>query len=343
VIWIAWRYQRSVACVLALLALIVIGFTVVTGVIQHHYMIEFLGSPCHGRTLVIPGRGDHCGILEMRWAESSNYDVYIKVAGYAIAPVVGAILGLLALANELDHRTARLAWTQSISRSRWFTAKVAVGAASVAIILVPTAVVLSWWNGAISDNDLFARQNFGIAGWDLVAYGLFMFALTIVLGVVIRRAGWTLAAALVLFLIVAIAFPLRVREHLVTPTVHWYSVEATLGKGSTVSYSEAFPDNSWLLVNGVIPRSTAGTPTWNEVLESQEKVERCTSKYSTKTQVQWEKAETVCYRALHVENVSVYVATDQFWTLQLREGLLYLAFGMILIGGAWAYLRRIEP
>jgi hypothetical protein len=343
VTWIAWRYQRSVACVLTLLAFVVIGFTVVTGVIQHHYMIEFMGSPCHGSELAGPARGDYCGNLYSRYAQTVNFDIYIKVAGYAIAPLVGAILGLLALANELDHRTARLAWTQSISRARWFTAKVAVGAASVAIILVPTAVMLSWWNGTIGDNDLFGRQNFGIAGWDLVAYGLFMFALTILLGVVIRRAGWTLAAALLLFLVVAVVFPSRVRVHLVTPTVHWSSIGAIPSKGATATYSEAFPASSWLLVNGIIPRSTLGTPTWNKVLGTEVKVESCMSSYPRKTHNEVERAQSGCYRTLHVENVSVYIGTDQFWTLQLREGLLYLAFGIILLSGAWIYIRRIEP
>ena len=42
-IWIAWRYQRTVAYVLALLALLVIAFTLITGVIQHHYLIEYPG------------------------------------------------------------------------------------------------------------------------------------------------------------------------------------------------------------------------------------------------------------------------------------------------------------
>jgi len=49
------------------------------------------------------------------------------------------------------------------------------------MILVPTAIVLSWWSGTIGDRDLFARETYGIAGWDLVAYGLFMFALTLLL------------------------------------------------------------------------------------------------------------------------------------------------------------------
>ncbi|HEY5266938.1 MAG TPA: ABC transporter permease subunit [Acidimicrobiales bacterium] len=344
-IWIAWRYQRSVACVLALLALVIIGFTVVTGVIQHHYMVEFMGAPCHGseNELVTRAPGDFCGRLDVRYVNTVNFDSYIKVAGYVIAPLVGAVLGLFALVNEFDHRTARLAWTQSISRSRWFTVKVVVGATSVAVILVPMAIVLSWWNGTIGTNDIFGPQNFGIAGWVLVAYGLFIFALTILLGVLIRRAGWTLAVALLLFLVVAIVVPKAVRVHLVTPTVHWSSIASMPGNGATATYSEAFPANSWLLVNGIIPRSTVGTPTWNEVLGAEVKVETCTTAYLKKHPVEQVTAQSACYRMLHLENASVYIRGDQFWTLQLREGLLYLASGAILIGSAWAYVRRIEP
>lgn len=341
-IWIAWRYQRSVACVLALLALVIIAFTIVTGVIQHHYMVEFMGAPCHGGELTTLAPGDYCGRLDLRYASIVNYDVYIKVAGYIIAPIVGGILGLFALVNELDHRTVRLAWSQSISPSRWFTTKAAVGATSVAIILVPTAIALSWWNGAIGDHDVFGRQNFGIAGWDLVAYGLFMFALTVLLGVVIRRAGWTLAASLILFLVVALVVPSKVREHLVAPTVHWSTIEVT-PKGASVTYG-AYSENSWLLVNGYgVPRSTKGTPTWADVLKTQERMSRCITRYPTKTPAEQGKAESLGVRALHVENESVYIAGNQFWTLQLREGLLYLAFGIVLLGGAWAYVRRIEP
>jgi ABC-type transport system involved in multi-copper enzyme maturation permease subunit len=343
VIWIAWRYQRSVAIALALLALVVIGFTIVTGIIQHHYLIEYTGAPCHGSELTTLARGDYCGKLDSRYSQTVNFDIYIKVAGYAIAPVVGAILGLLALASELDQRTARLPWTQSISRSRWLAAKVAVGAASVAIILIPTAVVFSWWYGAIGDSDVLARQNFGIAGWDLVAYGLFMFALTILLGVVIRRVGWTLAAAVLLFLVVDVVFPSSVREHLVTPTIHPYSIGVTFSNGTVESHSEPYPANAWLLVEGIAPRSTVGIPTWNEISRADMNVERCMSKSPRSTHNEVVSVQSHCYKTLHVENVSAYISSNEFWTLQLREGLLYLAFGIILLGGTWAYVRRIEP
>jgi len=46
---------------------------------------------------------------------------------------------------------------------------------------------------------------------------------------------------------------------------------------------------------------------------------------------------------LDVEQVSVYIAGDQFWTLQLREGVLYLIAGIMLAGGSLLIIRRIEP
>ena len=42
-IWIAWRYQRSVVLALGLLALVVIGFAIVNGVSLHHDLDAVLG------------------------------------------------------------------------------------------------------------------------------------------------------------------------------------------------------------------------------------------------------------------------------------------------------------
>lgn len=126
-IWIAWRYQRSVVLALGLLALVVIGFSIFNGVLLHHDWMQFLGAPCHGSESATNAPGDVCGVLDVKLANAEHYSSEIRFAGFIIAPLVGAILGLLAVGNELDNRTARLAWTQSISRTRWFVAKAASG------------------------------------------------------------------------------------------------------------------------------------------------------------------------------------------------------------------------
>jgi ABC-type transport system involved in multi-copper enzyme maturation permease subunit len=336
VIWISWRFQRSVAITLAALALVIIGFTIITGSMQHHDLIQYLSAPCHGQQ-VLTG----CGALNVKLLNIQAYNSEIRIAGFVIAPLVGMILGLLAVVNEVDHRTVRLAWTQSISRNRWFAAKAGVGAAVVTGVLVPVAIVLSWWSGEIRSDSIFGPETFGIDGWVLVAYGLFAFALAMLVGTIIRRVGWTLAATAVLYLAVAVVFPSNVRVHLVTPTEHWSSITATVSKGATSSYSQAFPESAWLLVYGAVPRTISGRPTWNEVTTTEEKTYKCISDYQTKTtQI---KAERACYKKFNVEDVAVYIAGDQFWTLQLREGLLYLIAGLALSGGSLLVIRRIEP
>lgn len=341
-IWIAWRLQRSVVYVLVAIALIFATFTVVIGITQHHDHALFWSAPCHGHLTQLPGRVNYCTELGAKLASAKGYDTFIRIGGYIIAPLTGAILGILAVASELENRTARLDWTQSISRTQWFAAKVGLGAIFVAIILVPTAVVLSWWCGTIGDKYLFAPGIYGVAGWDLVAYGLFMFALSVLIGAVIRRTGWALAVSILLFLIVAAAVPTAIRSHLVTPTVRWSEpVAATNGGGS--NYFESYPPHSWILVNGPVPRSTTGIPSNGDVDSTLPRVSACTVTHPDATESEYEKAQLTCYKKYHVENVAVYIAGDQFWTLQLREGILYLLLSLTLSGSALVVVRRIEP
>jgi len=341
-IWIAWRFQRSVVVALAFSALVLIGVILITGIVQHHDLVQYMAAPCHGHQVRTPRRGDLCGELAVKLDNIQAFNNIIRVAGYIVAPLVGALLGLLAVASEVDNRTVRLAWTQSISRTRWFVAKAGVGAVLVTMILVPTAIVLSWWSGTIGDRDLFARETYGIAGWDLVAYGLFMFALTLLLGAVIRRVGWALAASVLLFLLAAFSLPSQVRSHLVAPTVKW-SEPYVVTNGDFTGSAAPYPYNAWLLVQGVVPRSTTGIPTYREVSATYPRVGSCIVKLPTKTESEYVKAELECYKKFHVENVAVYIADDQFWTLQFREGLLCLAAGVIMAGGALLIIRRIEP
>ncbi len=79
--------------------------------------------------------------------------------------------------------------------------------------------------------------------------------------------------------------------------------------------------------------STVSAPTWSEVFRTDVKVQTCMARYPRNTHDEVVKVQSQCYRTLHVENVAVYIGSDQLWTLQLREGLLYLASGIILLGG----------
>ena len=222
-------------------------------------------------------------------------------------------------------------------------AKAGVGAAIVTAILVPVAIALSWWSGQGPPSDVFNTENFGVAGWDLVAYGLFMFALTLLTGAVIRRVGWALAASIVIFLAIAAdssvarATASRRHQRCTGRSPRWRR------RGRPTRTSDYFPQNSWLLVNGVVSRNTVGIPTWNDVFAVEPRITKCEGNYPQESETKYVKTESRCYRTLDVEQVSVYIAGDQFWTLQLREGVLYLVVGLVLAGGSLLIIRRIEP
>jgi len=154
-----------------------------------------------------------------------------------------------------------------------------------------------------------------------------MFALTLLLGAVIRRVGWLLRRPFSCsssrhFPCIAGALASGHADGQVERTIRGDNGDFT---GSAAPY----PYNAWLLVQGVVPRSIT--------------VFRRTAKYLRRIQSRFvhreiadedreriREGELECYKKFHVENVAVYIADDQFWTLQFREGLLCLAAGVIM-------------
>jgi hypothetical protein len=119
-------------------------------------------------------------------------------------------------------------------------------------------------------------------------------------------------------------------------------------KGNPAVYGESMrpafiPQNDWILVSGFVSRSSVGVPTWKEVDALSRRVFPCINSFPTKTASDLNKAESKCYQKFHVENAVVYIADNQFWTMQLREGFLYLAAGLVVAGGALVLVRKIEP
>jgi hypothetical protein len=316
---------------------LVIGFAIAIGVVQHHYLIEFHHAPCFGRQR-LTGTSDQCGYLAVDLSRITAFNPFVRAAGFIIGPLVGAIIGIVAIASDLDNRTARFAWTQSVSRWQWFEAKIGVGALLVAIILVPTAITLSWWDGASADSARMSRFSFELAGWNIVAYGLFAFALTAFVGSVIRRTGWTLAGVVVLYLAVTFTVPTEIRPHLAPITV----IETPLVTSSGLVPQPSMQPNAIQIAYGVFPRDYHGPFTTSELLTTSSRLASCLGNYQGQSTADGTQIAIKCYRKLKVWNVSDS-GNDQFWTLQLREGLLYLGTGLILIGGAYVFVRRIEP
>ncbi|WP_328495053.1 hypothetical protein OHS59_21540 [Streptomyces sp. NBC_00414] len=116
------------------------------------------------------------------WASTLVYYSFFAVAAFA----GGALTG-----RELEAGTAQLAWTQSVSPTRWLAAKLAVPALLLVAGGTVFVLVFRWaWaaNRDLMGDDWTFNDVFAARGPALVAYGLCGLGVGALAGVVVRRA-----------------------------------------------------------------------------------------------------------------------------------------------------------
>src|ERR1017187_10490189 len=147
--WVVWRQQRSIVIAFALLAVVVAVWTLIMGLHEQTLWREFLSAPCKAEFGgLTASNSKFCGGLQFSVFNSGKLNEVAIGIGVAFAPLFGLILGVNAVAYEIEQKTNRLAWTQSGSRARWLMNKYLTSVVSLVVILVPLCWLISWWVGA---------------------------------------------------------------------------------------------------------------------------------------------------------------------------------------------------
>ncbi|WAU85856.1 hypothetical protein O1Q96_42835 [Streptomyces sp. Qhu-G9] len=132
---------------------------------------------------------DYSGTVS--WAATLVYYSFFAVAAWAGAALIG---------RELENGTAQLAWTQSVSPTRWLAAKLAVPALLLTVGGTVFVFVFRWAWAAHRDlmgDDWTHTDIFAARGPALVAYGLCGLGVGALAGVVLRRSLPALGVACV--------------------------------------------------------------------------------------------------------------------------------------------------
>lgn len=209
--WLAWRQFRVPAGVAAV-ALAALGVLVfVTG----RQLVSVYDT---SGVATCDARGTAC-VLPDAWKQYALLGQLFHFGLLAAPAIIGVFWGAPLVARELETGTYRLAWTQSVSRTRWLAIKLAtVGLASMVAAGMLSFMVswwsrpLDWWNGNRFDPGTFDER--GIVA---VGYAAFALALGVTAGLVIRRTLPAMAVTLAAFVGVRLAFTEWVRPHLWTP------------------------------------------------------------------------------------------------------------------------------
>jgi ABC-2 family transporter protein len=203
----AWLQARAQTLIAAAALAALAGAAAVTG-IQLSHLYSSLVAHCH----------TGCDLATLQFL---SHDHFMDHALDLVAQVAPALLGIFwgapLLARELEAGTYRLAWTQSVSRSRWLATKLAVlGLAAVTVAGLVT-LTITWWYRAL---DAVATNQYAVLDRRDIApigYAAFAFASGALVGAVIRRTLPAMATTLGVYVSARIATTFWIRPHLLPP------------------------------------------------------------------------------------------------------------------------------
>jgi hypothetical protein len=303
--WLAWRQFRTAAVVAGLVLVAVAMLLGSTGPHLAHIYREFNS---------IPGSSPDIGGL--------NNVLLLSTALVVVPAAIGAFWGAPMIARELEAGTYRLAWTQSVSRTRWLATKLGLlSLAAVAFTGLFTWMTV-WWAHPMHRNR-FSAGAFGQNGIAPMGYALFAAVLGVALGLLIRRTLPAMAATLAIFLTVRLVFTLWIREHFaaalrLTTTFGPPPAVPPVGSKPIIpgSPGDQIDPGAWIVSDHTV--NSAGHVT-NSI--------RCGPGDASS-----------CFAGYH--EVITYQPANRFWTFQLYETALFVGLAMLLVGFCFWWIRR---
>jgi hypothetical protein len=181
-----------------------------------------------------------------------------------VAPALfGIFWGAPLVAREIESGTYRLAWTQSVTRSRWLVTKLGVGALATVVAAGALTLTITWWYRAVDSvgsNQYAVFERRDIAP---IAYALFAFGSGALIGAIVRRTVPAMAGTLVTYVVARVVTTVWIRPHLLSPSHATTSLLDSDGFGFisrngsrlTLAARGAAPHNSWELSSQFVTSS----------------------------------------------------------------------------------------
>jgi hypothetical protein len=220
-IWLTWRQFRVQTLIVLAALLVLAGYLVLLGYqIRHAYQADIVGC-----------RPDICERAKEKFFDT--YDGQVGMAGALLtgAPaLIGIFWGAPLITRELEEKTHRLVWNQSVTRTRWLATKLAF-IALVALAVTGVLSLLLTWSASRYDQvlgDRFGALTFGARNLVPLGYAVFALVLGTVAGLLLRRTLPAMALTLVLVAAAQILVSAELRAHLMPPVTTTVAVDAAV-------------------------------------------------------------------------------------------------------------------
>ena len=329
--WVAWRQFRTQTWFALVSLAVAAAVLVVTA--AHVADLYSTVSSCHANcqqtlnNFLVEARAGISGVVY-------NLSVF---GIYLVPPLLGAFWGAPLVARELEAGTHRLAWNQTVTRTRWILTKLAVvgGAAMLTAGLLSLAASLAL--NHIDNGDRIEPVLFGARGVVPVAYAAFAVTLGVAAGALIRRTVPAMAATLAVYLATVLTMALAVRAHLMP--LRTLTAPITGDRGSVHGVSLSNHDELQVFGGAEAP---AGSWTVSDrTLTHAGKV--FTGGPASEQYCGGNGGPDDCFRwigSLGLHQEVKYQPASHFWALQWMESGIFLALALLLAGLTLWWTRR---
>jgi hypothetical protein len=335
-IWLTWRQFRAQSIVTAAGMAAAAIVLAVSGVqLANKFHTTMTGCQAHGNCAQFAN-------TFLTTVNGSGYQIVaLTMVGliYAVPGLIGVFWGAPLVTREIEGHTLSLAWTQSVTRSRWLAVKVAM----IGLVATASAGLLSfiagWWlnplyeaSAKVGTGDrVFSRLwpvEFGVGGIAPIGYAAFAFALGLAFGVLIRRTLPAMAATLAVFAGIQVVWPRLVRPHLISPLRSIAPIVPT-------KLNELLIDPSHhMYIKGIFSKPGA----WVLSNQTIDKAGHAFTGPATKACLggTFQQCSASVGR-LHLRQLVAYQPAGRYWALQWYETAIFVALALLLVW--FCYLR----
>ena len=300
-IWVSWRQHRSQAVAgLGVLAALAVYAIVVGTSMRTAFGHDGLPA-CLARS-----QATSCQDAVQAFTGEFGSAVNIAFSSVLlIAPgLLGVIIGAPLIASELEYGTWRLAWSQTIPRTRWLAVKLALVTGGLIVLGAAMTAVITWYRAPMDRlTGHFLPNIYDYEGLVLTAYIVCAFGFGVLAGLLIRRSIPAMIAAFIPWLAVRLVLEFVFRPHFLAPVAlvrncAGICVESGQNGGTGIS---------------AIPPATGHIGDW---------------------------MLSVGGNAQGTQTVISYQPADRFWIFQSIEAGIFVALTAVALGAAIWLLRR---
>jgi ABC-type transport system involved in multi-copper enzyme maturation permease subunit len=214
-IWVNWRQHRGQAITgLGLLCALAV-YGIVLGVAMRNSFSQNNLATCLAHSL-----GASCPNSVATF--DNSFGSLVNIGFWAVLLLLPGLIGVAVggplLGREMELGTWRLAWSQTVPRTRWLVIKLAVVGGGLIVLGAAMTLVITWYRAPMDRlTGHFIHNAYDYEGLVFTAYILFAFGLAVLAGQLLRRSIPAMLAALVPWVAIRLVVEFVLRPHFMAP------------------------------------------------------------------------------------------------------------------------------